>query len=71
MAALLRIIRTAVVFSAVTFAAGFFGPILVTPEANQGPLLGIFISGPAGFGAGLVWGIWREWRRPRSGVSNA
>ena len=53
------------------FVGGFFGPILLTPESNQGPLLGIFITGPLGFGAGLLWGIWRELRRPRSGTSNA
>lgn len=28
------------------FAAGFFGPMVFAPEANQGPLVGIFISGP-------------------------
>ncbi len=41
----------------VAFAAGFLGPIVLTPEANQGPLLGIFFTGPAGFalGAALGW----------------
>lgn len=39
------------------FAAGFIGPLVFVPEANQGPLVGIFISGPAGFMLGLVlWG---------------
>lgn len=41
------------------FIIGFLGPILLFPEANQGPLLGIFITGPAGVVvgalAGLVW----------------
>ncbi len=36
------------------FAAGFFGPIALNPEANQGPLVGIFISGPVGAFLGLV-----------------
>jgi hypothetical protein len=27
------------------------------PEANQGPLLGIFITGPLGFVVGLGYGI--------------
>lgn len=36
------------------FAAGFFGPIAFNPEANQGPLVGIFISGPGGTLLGLV-----------------
>src|SRR5690242_9028614 len=36
------------------FAAGFFGPMLFTPEANQGPLVGILISGPTGALLGLL-----------------
>ena len=36
------------------FAAGFFGPILFSPEANQGPLVGILMSGPAGALLGFV-----------------
>ena len=38
----------------VGFASGFFGPMLFVPEANQGPLSGIFITGPAGAVLGLV-----------------
>jgi hypothetical protein len=36
------------------FASGFFGPMVFVPEANQGPLVGILISGPAGVVLGLV-----------------
>jgi len=36
--------------------AGFLGPILLNPEANQGPLLGLFVTGPGGAIAGLVLG---------------
>ena len=43
----------------VTFVLGFVGPVVITPEANQGPLLGIFITGPLGFVAGLIWGLLR------------
>lgn len=43
-----------VVLGSISFCAGFFGPIILTPEANQGPLLGIFITGPVGF---LIGGI--------------
>jgi hypothetical protein len=71
MNAWIRVLRRACIVGGVTFAAGFFGPIVFVPQANQGPLLGIFITGPLGFGAGLLWGIWRELRRPRSGTSNA
>jgi len=59
----LRVLRTAMVVGGVAFAAGFFGPILLAPGANQGPLLGIFITGPLGFVVGLAWGVWREIRR--------
>lgn len=51
----------------IAFAASFFGPILLTPEANQGPLLGLFITGPAGLVLGLGWGAWRAARRRRAG----
>ena len=44
------------VLGATGFACGFFGPIALSPEANQGPLLGIFITGPLGLIAGLVFG---------------
>jgi len=33
--------------------------MLIAPGANQGPLLGIFITGPLGFLAGLAWGVFR------------
>jgi hypothetical protein len=36
------------------FAAGFFGTMIFVPEANQGPLLGIFITGPGGALLGLL-----------------
>jgi hypothetical protein len=38
-------------------AAGFLGPIVLNPDANQGPLLGILITGPGGAIAGLVLGF--------------
>jgi hypothetical protein len=47
----------------ISFLLGFVGPILVSPGANQGPLLGIFISGPLGFLLGLLWGAFRALRR--------
>ena len=47
----------ALALGAVGFACGFFGPIALVPEANQGPLLGIFITGPGGALFGLVAGV--------------
>lgn len=63
---LATILLTAVILGAIGFVAGFFGPILLQPEANQGPLLGIFITGPLGFVLGLGLGIWRVARRGRA-----
>ena len=51
---------------AVGFVLGFFGPIILTPEANQGPLLGIFVTGPLGYLVGLAagWLVARfRWRQ--------
>lgn len=45
----------------VCFLAGFVGPIVFTPGANQDALLGIFIPGPLGFLAGCVAGF--AWTR--------
>lgn len=46
--------RWPLLLGAAGFAAGFFGPMLFTPDANQGPLVGIFMSGPAGALLGFV-----------------
>ena len=59
-------VRPAFVLGAIGFAAGFFGPMVFAPGANQGPLLGIFITGPAGFAVGLVYGIARTLLRRRA-----
>ena len=58
-----RTVRSAVLLGALLlggtgFAVGFFGPLLLAPEANQGPLLGILITGPAGYFLGGVLGLW-------------
>jgi hypothetical protein len=46
------------------FVLGFVGPIILTPEANQGPMLGIYITGPWGFVIGLIGGAIMAMRRP-------
>jgi hypothetical protein len=40
----------------VSFLAGFVGPMVLAPGANQGPMLGLFITGPVGVIVGIVWG---------------
>jgi hypothetical protein len=44
------------------FALGFFGPMIFMGSANQGPMLGIFITGPLGFVVGAVGGFFRSCR---------
>lgn len=47
----------------ICFLAGFIGPLIFAPEANQGLLLGIFITGPLGFLAGCAIGfVWTRMR---------
>jgi hypothetical protein len=52
-----RVLITGVITGIIGFCAGFFGPIIFTPEANQGPLLGIFITGPLGNIFGVTGGL--------------
>lgn len=49
-------IRAGCLLGAIGFAVGFVGPMIFMPDANQGPLFGIFISGPLGFIVGLIGG---------------
>jgi hypothetical protein len=53
----MSVLLGAIVLGAIGFCAGFFGPIIFAPQANQGPLLGIFITGPLGFVLGGVGGF--------------
>jgi len=55
----------ALVTGAVGFSAGFFGPMIFAPGANQGPLLGIFITGPLGLMFGGAGGAIHWFARGR------
>jgi hypothetical protein len=46
----------AIILGVASFLVGFVGPILVQHDAPQGPLLGIFITGPLGTVAGAALG---------------
>ena len=52
------------------FVLGFFGPLIVEPDANQGPLLGLLTTGPGGFllggPLGALWWWLRQRRRARN-----
>jgi hypothetical protein len=53
----------AVTLGGLGFVLGFFGPMILAPEANQGPMLGLFITGPAGVVIGAIAGAWYAMRR--------
>ncbi len=71
MDAVLRILRWAIILGGIGFIAGFFGPMILAPGANQGPMLGIFITGPLGAIAGAAYGIWHELRGTGATTSDA
>ena len=48
--------RGGFIVGGISFLAGFLGPIILAPQANQGPLVGIFITGPVGFVLGIISG---------------
>jgi hypothetical protein len=45
------------VLGAAGFLCGFVGPMVFSPDANQGPLLGLFITGPGGVLLGAILGL--------------
>ena len=53
----------AVLLGGLGFVAGFFGPMIFAPEANQGPMLGLFITGPSGVVIGAIAGALYAKRR--------
>ena len=48
------VLRWVLIIGGAGFAAGFFGPLIFAPDANQGPLVGILMSGPGGLILGAV-----------------
>ena len=60
------VLKGAIITGAIGFVGGFFGPMVFAPDANQGPLLGLFITGPGGFVLGAVGGAvyWMTSGRP-------
>jgi len=58
-------LKGGIILGGIGFAIGFVGPVILTPSANQGPLLGIFITGPLGFVLGTAIGWLYARFRPR------
>jgi hypothetical protein len=46
----------AFIVGGIGFVTGFFLPMIFSPQSNQGPLLGIFFTGPLGFAVGAWLG---------------
>jgi len=52
-----HMMRWAAILGFAGFISGFFGPMIFRPDANQGPMLGIFITGPLGVLVGALFGL--------------
>ena len=63
-----HIIMGGVLIGSIGFILGFFGPIIFKPDSNQGPLLGIFITGPLSFIFGSISGaiFWKVKRNRKA-----
>jgi hypothetical protein len=55
--AAIRLLLSAILVGAAGFVCGYFGPLALNPESNQGPLLGLFITGPLSVLLGLGFGV--------------
>jgi len=53
----MKILRWTIVVGIAGFLSGFIGPMILAPNANQGPLLGILITGPTCALLGSVLGV--------------
>ncbi|MCI0406428.1 MAG: hypothetical protein L0Z48_00230 [candidate division Zixibacteria bacterium] len=67
------VIYGAFIIGGIAFCAGFFGPLIFAPGANQGPLLGLFITGPLGFLAGGIGGFvyWLVKKKRSEGIGRS
>lgn len=70
--AIASIFTGAILVGGLSFSVGFFGPMLLVPSANQGPLLGILITGPAGVVLGAIGGFiyWLRINNKSNGIDS-
>lgn len=59
--------QCALIVGGAAFLVGFIGPMLFAPHSPQGPLLGIFFTGPLGLIVGLIIGLILGLSRERRG----
>src|SRR5258708_20363 len=62
--------RWAVVMGITGFICGLVGRMIFAPESNQGPMLGIFITGPAGALLGAILGVVVSGRNVSAATAN-
>jgi hypothetical protein len=60
------VLRSAALVGGVGFVLGFVGPMILDPTSGNGPLLGIFITGPVGIVVGAIVGFVQSSRRSRA-----
>ena len=65
-----RVLTVGLVVGGIGFAGGFIGPMILDPTSGNGPLLGIFITGPIGFVVGCLIGVVIEPFRKKGGKDN-
>lgn len=65
------VLQGALILGTIGFTAGFFGPMVFAPGANQGPLLGIFYTGPLGLVLGALAGAVHWFVRGRRATGGA
>ncbi|MDI7861988.1 hypothetical protein MRS76_08475 [Rhizobiaceae bacterium n13] len=59
----------ALITGSLGLVAGFFGPIFLSPTSDEGPMLGLFVTGPLGALAGGAYGAFRWiWRQRGDGA---
>ena len=61
--------KWAAVLGLVGFVCGFIGPMVFSPDANQGPMLGIFTTGPGGALLGVILGMVVGAARPPAAIA--
>ena len=63
--------RGALILGGIGLAAGVIGPVVFSPDSNQGPLIGILFTGPLGFTLAAVIGwLYGRFRRPSVSASD-
>jgi len=68
----LAVLSGALIFGGLGLSVGLLGPIIFASDANQGPLLGIFITGPLGCVVGAIIGYiyWSRHRQSGNGQNS-